>query len=434
MRNKIIAKLHDKNFLLIFMSLLLFTAVIITKHMGLNIFSDDEIRYNRHFDGLFDIIKYYWNFNGRMTTDVLAELLVHHFALWIFIDCSVYLAVLFLIAKLLELHEWYLIWMEEILILMFPFSYWESAGFVSTTTNYLYPLVALLLVMLTIKNIILTKHTNILSVVTVFLGITYLGFSEQYVVVCIIFLGYAIFHMISNIASGINVSSVCTLLLMTCYTLALFCAMYFSPGHQLRMSAAATTTDWLPQFADWTFQQKALEGFTTTVANVIFYDNEITIALCVALAILAIKSSRPVVAKFIGILPLLGLLCIRIVGANRFIIFYPYSYSLPDIDYSSFGEYALLGFTASAVIVIAIFAAIILLAENPNQKVFLFLILFAGAVSREIMGFSATIYASSFRTFTLFLFLMIIAFLDIMKSLKNSYNPQALLLILLLLL
>ena len=56
MRNKIIAKLHDKNFLLIFMSLLLFTAVIIAKHMGLNIFSDDEIRYNRHFDGLFDII------------------------------------------------------------------------------------------------------------------------------------------------------------------------------------------------------------------------------------------------------------------------------------------------------------------------------------------------------------------------------------------
>ena len=90
------------------------------------------------------LYKYYWNFKGRMTTDVLAEPLVHHFALWIFIYCSVYLAVLFLIAKLLELHEWYLIWMEEILILIFPFSYWESAGFVSTTTNYLYPLVALL--------------------------------------------------------------------------------------------------------------------------------------------------------------------------------------------------------------------------------------------------------------------------------------------------
>ena len=192
MVNKIKVKLHDKNFFLIFASFLLFTAIIIVKHMGLNIFSDDEIRYNRVIGNFFDIVKYYWTFNGRMTTDVLSELLVHHFSLWIIIDCLMYIAVLFLIAKLLELHDWYLICMEEILILMFPFSYWTSAGFVSTTANYLYPLVALLLVMLVIKNIINAKHLNLFLTIAGILGITYLGFSEQYVIACILFFFYSI--------------------------------------------------------------------------------------------------------------------------------------------------------------------------------------------------------------------------------------------------
>lgn len=433
MVNKIKFKLHDKNFLLILASFLLFTAIIIVKHMGLNIFSDDEIRYNRVIGNFFDIVKYYWTFNGRMTTDVLSELLVHHFSLWIIIDCLMYIAVLFLIAKLLELHDWYLICMEEILILMFPFSYWTSAGFVSTTANYLYPLVALLLVMLVIKNIINAKHLYLFLTIAGILGITYLGFSEQYVIACILFLSYAIFYVIAYSDKANKIFSISLLVTMTCYTVALFCAMYFSPGHQLRVHSTSTASEWLPQFADWTLAQKITEGFTSTVANVLFHDNKITIALCIALAILAINSSKPLFIRLIGYVPLLGMLCIRIIGSGRFIIFYPYACFLPDIDYSSLGEYALLGLAASIVIVIAIFASVLLLPEDTQQRNFLFLILFAGAVSREIMGFTSTIYASSFRTFTLFFFLMIIAFLNIVNSLNKQYNEKALLLILLLL-
>lgn len=434
MRDKITSKLN-KNIVLITLSLILFTSVIIVKHMGLDIFSDDEVRYNRNIGGLFDILQYYWHFNGRMTTDVLAEILVHHFSLWVLIDCLMYIVTLYLIAKLLELHDWYLIWMEEILILMFPFSYWTSAGFVSTTTNYLYPTTALLLVMLAIKNIIIAKSSNIFLIIGGFLGISYLGFSEQYVIACILFLCGAIFYIITtNRSSGVSRLSVGLLAAMALYSLVLLCSMYFSPGHLLRMSSSETTTDWFPQFADWTLPQKIMEGFTTTVANVLFHDNKITIALCIALALLAINSSKHILVKFIGMLPLLGLLCIRILGAERFIIFYPYSYTLPDIDYASLGEYALLGLAASLVIVTAMFASILLLAEDSLQRLFLFMLLLAGAASREIMGFSATIYASSFRTFTLFLFLMIIAFLDIVKHLDKKYDEKALILILLLLL
>lgn len=54
----------------------LFLLVVIYNHLGLPIVHDDATRSNMSFNNIFEIIKYYWDFNGRLTTDSLAVILV----------------------------------------------------------------------------------------------------------------------------------------------------------------------------------------------------------------------------------------------------------------------------------------------------------------------------------------------------------------------
>lgn len=53
----------------------LFLLVVIYNHLGLPIVHDDATRSNMSFNNIFEIIKYYWDFNGRLTTDSLAVIL-----------------------------------------------------------------------------------------------------------------------------------------------------------------------------------------------------------------------------------------------------------------------------------------------------------------------------------------------------------------------
>ena len=59
-----------------------------------------------------------------------------------------------------------------------------------------------------------------------------------------------------------------------------------------------------------------------------------------------------------------------------------------------------------------------------EHKLFLTLLLVLAAGTREMMGFTATIYASSYRTFTFFLYAVIICCLIILNELEEKIEDK----------
>ena len=52
-----------------------------------------------------------------------------------------------------------------------------------------------------------------------------------------------------------------------------FGVMWFSPGYQARMNGTDEMMYWLPQYQKWSLMKKIVEGYTTTVANIVYKDN-----------------------------------------------------------------------------------------------------------------------------------------------------------------
>ena len=73
------------------------------------------------------------------------------------------------------------------------------------------------------------------------------------------------------------------------------------------------------------------------------------------------------------------------------------------------------------IIFCTVVASLFLLIGDVWTRYLSICVLIIGAISREMMGFTATIYASDFRTFTLFFFCIIVAILCVAdEALRNK--------------
>ena len=391
--------------------------VMLHIHSGLDFISDDAVRQNQLLGDVYAIISFYWGFNGRITADVTAEVLVHHFSLWKLIDCIVYTVIVLLITDIVEIKSKYNGWIIAFLVLSFPFDYFSSAGWVSTTTNYLYPILCLLLIGHTIKKIIVERKVCLIEKICSFLGISYAAFSDQYIITI---LGLIIVSLLYLHVKKIRKK----LFLVSAFVYAsiLYVLAFFSPGHLYRMHNDTGYLCCFPEYLHWNLAEKIYHGYSSTVAVLIFQNVLIFFLLCFFLAMLGIMRGKK--NKIIFVFPLLGSILIKLIGPDHFIQYYDYSCGMPDLDLTS--SYWCLGLLLSLLICVSIALSLYLLINNKNKRLFALVLLALGALSREMMGFSSSIYASSYRTFTLFLFCLtiIIGFLiEEINEEQSVYTP-----------
>lgn len=401
--------------------IVLFLLVVIYKHLGLPIVQDDVVRSNMS-NNIFEIVKYYWNFNGRLTTDSLAVVLVHHFHIWMLIDCLAYVMLLALLIKIFERNSTVFVGCTMILILVFPFEYWKSAGYVSTTTNYLYCTVGFLGVIYFVKCIMEEKKTGV-SYGMVALCTVYNAFSNQFIIGEILFLACVIGYQLWSDKK--RVQDVKGIIVLEIFSIMMFGVMWMSPGYQDRLHGTREMMYWLPQYQNWSFFKKVIEGYTTTVANVVFYDNQLLLVLCVAVMILGLYFGKNKITKFIATVPVLCMFLLKTKGYDNFIVYYKYAVGKPDIrvKLSSLKSVVALGFPI--LIMLSIFIIMAVVIEDKWTKTLAISMLVIGATSREMMGFTPTIYASDFRTFTMFFFCIIIAILCVLKEIIRKKEEKA---------
>ena len=293
-------------------------------------------------------------------------------------------------------------------IILFPvLTYLNSAGYIATTTNYIYPVIALFLAVMPliyeIKQKTVIKAFYLLSV----LGILYAANQDQTALVAIgVFLltGIEYFWLWKqhNEDSDKRVMIVCVRYFVL--AVAAYLLMLITLGHINRMNSTVEIEYWLPQYAYWGLGYKLYRGMATTVANLFFLQPALFIFFCLLLFVAVYLFNRRM-----AVIPaiMVGLLAFcRAIGEEFFVRYYDYSCAMPDLP--SIRETPLPFAMSLTILVLLILSVLALVKANERLCFEVIIINILGFGSRIMMGLSATIYASSFRTFTVQLFCFLI--------------------------
>lgn len=366
---------------------------------------------------LWENFVWHWGYNGRIVTDVFANIWYRFPSMmwWKVFDTGVYVLVAMLISRIFTKNRWYHVLIVCGLILIFPFSYMESAGYIATTANYLYPIVGVLVLLRFIKYILENEKIPKRMYVAVAVAIIYTTNQDQTAVALLAgLLCYLIYCIVTKAEKRLT-RNVTGLFLSSLF---MYLAYFMLPGHLGRMTGESTEEMdlWFPEYIEWTFLDKVFHGYSSTVANLFFNNVKLFTLFTAILLIFSLRQKSPL-KKFIGCVPFAGILISRILGKSQFIYTFTRSIGMPDLlplDVTCFP------FILSVLMLICIFAAVWLNVEKIETKLLLTLLLVLAAGTREMMGFTATIYASSFRTFTFFLYAIIVCCIILLNELEED--------------
>lgn len=360
-----------------------------------------------------------WNYNGRIFTDVLANVFYRMpIIIWKLFDVLVYIRMVLLLSRVFTKNSWLDLLVVCELVLLFPMGYLTSAGYIASTTNYVYPVACLLEIAYFLSLISHGKHISIIRYPFLLICVLYVTNHDQSGMVLI---GGLLLYLIYGIILKENKHIIVNTAFLLGISVASYIFMFFIPGHIYRMSDTSEMMHWLPQYASWSFAKKIYHGFSTTVANFLFSDIKLFVILSLLIFMLALRQ-QAYYKKIIAFIPLVVILISNFIGTDKFVIFFEYSCGMPDLLPLS---KSLMPFLITVISVCSIFYTVWSCVENKQNKWLILMLLVLAAGSREMMGLSATIYASSFRTFTFFLYSSIACCLIILQELK-SYEKNGL--------
>lgn len=257
--------------------LAIFTFVILMIHKSMYIISDDMVNLDLgvNFSNVFSYIQNRYYHIGKFMCDGMAFVLYCiPFKLWKILDTLAYVAMLLLIWDMFTDRTIKMLAVTATGICLFPITlYMSSAGYIMTTTNYIYPVIALLLAYVPVVRTMQGRRVYIIHYVLSVLGLIYASNQDQSGVVSIGgFLLICAVYLWSWKKEGVASSKSIFKLSLVYFALALaaYIFMFTTPGHLERMSSTVEMERWFPQYADWTIADKVYHGITTTFAN-IFY-------------------------------------------------------------------------------------------------------------------------------------------------------------------
>ena len=275
-------------------------------------------------------------------------------------------------------------------IMCLPLSYLVSAGFILTSTNYVYTTVCIIVCVAAIRFLDSAYHKPAVKLPVILIPcICALYASNQEQSACVlggILTGYIV--LIYAIKKRIDKNALIFLIIDAAGLLLLM----LSPGHMNR-SGGTTGTFSIPDYADWTVANMLTEGITSTAANIYFQPIHVFIILCMLLLLGSFILKRDIKTKTAALLLTGFNIYEMLTGYSGFVRFHSFSWGLPDTDASMMSYVLILAITGLIVFVIWH------LFDSKAEAAALLWLLFIGAMSRIMMGFSSTLFGSSFRTF-----------------------------------
>ena len=377
-------------------------------HMPWDIISDDAVNLRLELSCSQYFMRQ-WRENGRYFTDTLAYIFLNGpFVVWKLFDSVLYVLLAMMTAYLFgDDVMWDLACCG--MVALFPFEYMISAGYIATSANYMYPVFCVVLVFFCLKRIYEEKG-KAWEIVCIVLATLYGTNHEQagIALICSLACGAVLWRTWGE-RKGAEFGRI--LYGELGFALLCFGISFFSPGHLARMRSTVEMEVWLPQYAQWSLVTKVYRGYTSTVAVLLFQRQDLVTVFLVLVAALSLRKRF-----WAGMVPLVTEMAVKWAGYDRFVVFFPYSRGMPDIDLLEHGAGPWAALVLSAGMIGGTVFSLYRVVEHKRRLGVVYGLLFIAACTREMMGFSATIYASSFRTFTCSLFAVGVCGVVLMKE------------------
>ncbi len=379
--------------------------------------------YNSFYKDWHEVFSMYFSWSSRTIVNFfMYQFEVHNKLIFAIVTGAFFFLMLFSISLIVNKNENLKLDISIAFALMIiPFSYYSTAGWIATTATYLFPICAATFVVTPIFRENTTKRK--FEKVLLCLATLYAANNEQVLIVLLcIFCTYTITKFIKK--------SVISKLIISQDVLLLFSLLWFvmSPGNKER--SLEEIPRWFPQFKEMNFFNKMDMGFMTTVQHILFGNLPYMLLIVTIPVIFYIKQVKKdrllkpyVITSFLTLI-IWGTYSILFdifnithsEGLSKLFVFPKEGLFTPDTIYS---KRCLLSF-----IVYVIFIALLLFNYSYKMKLdnyFILLASFFGALlSRVALGFSATNYVSATRTFSVMATVLVIMVLFMLRKIVES--------------
>ncbi len=374
---------------------------------------DDMVYFKTLLDGgsIWEILAHrYRTWSSRLGIELVLIPLVHAPLLWRVLDVLVFASIPILLDKLLEADK-DLRWWIAGFTLLYPFSDMMSAGWISTTTNYLWPLWCILFLALHIKKAVRGVPMAWYEKAAGILACAYAASQEQAAALLLVLLVLALVWQRRR-----KRSNNAYLYALLGVTIAWFTAILLCPGNKIRELQEIQGR--MPEFASFSLWEKLYMGLANiervfiAVPDYVFL---MTVLILAGLVYLKTRDYRKTVCAGLPLLVLFGQSVIRsryVRFANIFVI----PEQTAGWDFGSPAVWLPLLFLAACIG--GILCALYWLTGDTERYLYTVLLLGVGFATGVVMGFSPTIYASANRPYIYLYFTCIFVCLMQMKQMR----------------
>lgn len=292
------------------------------------------------------------------------------------------------------------------LLLMFPFYNVTTAGWVTTTMTYIWPLAVGVLICTSIRKYFNGEKFKWYEYLLYFVGTLYAGNQEQMsVLLTVLFVTIIVLSI-----KGKRLSPM--IIMQGVISLGNLMFHMLTPGNQVRSIAEADK--FFPDYETLSIVDKFELGFSSSMYEFIFRCNPIFIVIGILLIVGVFMKYKNVFYRLISTVPLLcqlflGVICEQFIEGRLHIAIFANRIE-SDGTITSGNYYRFVSYIPMIIIFIVsicLIVSIYLLFGNSNKTVVSIALLFGGLGARMVVAFSPTVWASLNRTFTVMYFALI---------------------------
>ena len=351
----------------------------------------------------------YHVWSSRIVIEAVLVYVSRHLVLWKVLDILAWMLFVILLAAAIPGEKRERInWLVVSLVLIYPLKDLDTAGWIATTTNYIWPLALGMFALTGVSFVLQEKKVPLPLFLLSLPAMLYAANAEQMcAVICgICFIGilYCIFF------AKRNVSTWWQLIVWLLFGVAQLVFILRCPGNSVRTTEEIRQC--MPNYKNYNLIDKAQLGFVDTVHHMISSENLLFLMFAVILMILVFLKTKELLFRLAGVLPVMWTVLLTFFGDafERNFVKLSSLFNLNDIVNGSNYQlaYSYLPLLAYALVLLCVLVSVSMISTSWTEFLGYVCLLGIGFASRVIMGFTPTIFVSQERTF-LYLYVAIIA-------------------------
>lgn len=314
--------------------------------------------------------------------------------------------------------------MLVLMILVFPITVMNGAGWAATTVNYMWPLATCLFAIVPIRKIWDGEKIKFWEYPLYIIALVFAGNAEQ---TCAILFGTYLLFTILMIIKNKKIHPF--MIIQTILIIASLIFILTCPGNSVRTESEIV--EYFKDFEMLTFLDKIGLGFTSTMGLIVEKANIVFLMMCITIAVYVFTNYKEKLYRIVAIIPICSMFvaCFSIYSTN---LVFPYFAGFRGLlteeqvmltAANSNNLLYTIPFMFATVNFICVIMSLLLIFKNLKNNIGL-LVFFVGLASRLIIAFSPTVFLSGERTMLFFDFSMIIVTLLVWQEMSKKNDKS----------